>query len=312
MATTSALLATAAWPEPRNSLNVGVQLYTLGELVQKDLDGTLAQLRKIGLKTVELASFLGRTPRELRAALDRAGLECRSAHISPIPRPNEPSLSSDLDSLAEAAHVIGVKYVIAPTFMIPDHVGPPGATESFATYFVRAGKSMTAADWQANARFLNEKGTQLRKAGLQLGYHNHNFEFAPLGATNGMEILLSETDPAQVCFELDAGWVAAAGRDPLEIITRHPGRFKLMHVKDIKASTQPNTELRQDPTEVGSGIIPWARILPAAVAAGIRQFYIEQEPPFNGSRLDSVRKSFDYLSTLTTSPSPAGVRSSRG
>ena len=76
-----------------------------------------------------------------------------------------------------------------------------------------------------------------------------------------------------------------------------------MHVKDIKPSTRPNTRLQQDPAEVGSGVIPWKTILPQTYAAGIRNFFVEQEPPFRGSRLDSVRKSFQYLSTLITSPS---------
>jgi sugar phosphate isomerase/epimerase len=137
-----------------------------------------------------------------------------------------------------------------------------------------------------------------KKAGLHTAYHNHNFEFAPQDAGTGFEILMDRTDPKLVSFEMDAGWVAAAGLDPVALLKRYPGRFRLMHVKDIKSSTRPNYALQQDPTEVGSGSIPWARILPAAYQAGIRAFFVEQEPPFSGPRLGSIEKSFQYLMSL--------------
>jgi sugar phosphate isomerase/epimerase len=283
----------------RHHLPIGIQLYTLGELIERDLDGTLAALAKVGFQSVEMASFLGRSPRDLRAAFDHAGLVCRSAHIPAQPRPSEPfSLSGDLGRLVDAAHVIGLQYVVAPTFVFPDRLGPMLADETGAAYLVRAAKAMTVEDWRANARFLNEQGAILRRAGLQLAYHNHNLELAKRGETDGLQILLRETDPASVCFEMDVGWLAAAGYDPLEFLARYPGRFKLMHVKDIQSSTVANTELQLDPTEVGAGIIPWGRILPAALRAGTTSYFLEQEPPFRGSRLDSVSKSFKYLSHI--------------
>ncbi len=141
---------------------------------------------------------------------------------------------------------------------------------------------MTADDWRFNADFLNAKGAVLKRSGLKLAYHNHNAEFSPLagggqGARNGYEILLATTDPALVGFEMDAGWVAAAGQDPFALLKDHPGRFTAMHVRDIKATTKPNFVFVQDPTEVGSGKIDWKRLLPAAHAAGVRDFFVEQE-----------------------------------
>jgi len=298
----AALAAAASEGAPffaRHHLAIGLQLYTLGELIRTDLDGTLAALAKIGYRSVEMASFLGRSPRDLRAAFDRAGLHCQSAHIPAQPRAGEPfSLSGDLGPLVDAAHVIGLEYVVLPTFIFPDKLGPAHPGEDGGAYLVRAGKSMAVEDWRANARFLNDRGALLRKSGLKLGYHNHNLELAALGDTNGLQILLRETDPASVCFQMDVGWLAAGGHDPLQMLARYPGRFQLMHIKDIQASTVPNSELKLDPTEVGSGVLPWARILPAALAAGTRSYFIEQEPPFQGSRLDSVDKSFKYLSHL--------------
>ena len=157
---------------------------------------------------------------------------------------------------------------------------------------------MTVADWQACAELLDEKAALLSKGGLRTGYHNHNFEFAPIGDRTGFDILMEATDPQLVTFEMDAGWVAAAGLDPVALLRRYAGRFRLMHVKDIKPSTRANFSLQLDPTEVGSGQMAWAQILPAAYAAGVREFFVEQEPPFSGSRLAAIEKSFQYLMSL--------------
>ena len=275
-------------------LPVGIQLYSLGPDLQKELDAQLATVAKIGFKSVELAGYLGRTPVELRAAFDRAGLICPSAHISPKSA-NGPSFSGDLAKLADELQVIGVKAAIMPIQYVPDRLGGADLRQ--------AGPQMTADDWKWNADFLNEKAAVLKKAGLATGYHNHNFEFAPLkdakgGGTSGMEILLKGTDPNLVTFEMDAGWVTAAGQDPFALLKKHPGRFTQMHVKDIKATTKANFELRQDPTEVGSGMIAWPKLLVAAYEAGIRGFYYEQEPPFAHPRLESAKISFDYLASV--------------
>lgn len=275
----------------RRKLPVGIQLYSLGPDLAKDLDAQLATVAKIGFRSVELAGYLGRTPAELRAAFDKAGLVCPSAHISPK---GPGGFSGDLAKLADEMRAIGVKTVIMPIFYIPDRLGNDLRV---------AGVQMTADDWKWNADFLNEKAAVLKKAGLAVGYHNHNFEFAPLkdakGAdTHGMEILLKGTDPSLVTFEMDAGWVTAAGQDPFALLKAHPGRFTQMHVKDIKATTKANFELKQDPTEVGGGMIDWKRLLPAAYAAGVRGFYYEQEPPFAHPRLESARISYEYLAKV--------------
>ncbi|MCU1625034.1 MAG: hypothetical protein JWL79_3879, partial [Frankiales bacterium] len=129
-------------------------------------------------------------------------------------------------------------------------------------------------------------------------YHNHNVEFTPAGGRTGLDILIAETDPALVSFELDIGWAAAAGHDPIAVLARNPGRYRLAHMKDLKASSQPNFEFKMDPTEVGSGKLDWATILPAAYRAGVRKFFVEQEPPFEFPRLVAAAKCFSYLSAL--------------
>lgn len=271
----------------RHKQPVGIQLYSLGPDLAKELDAQLATVAKIGFKSVELAGYLGRTPAELKAAFDKVGLIAPSAHLSPK-GPN--GFSGDLAKLADELHVIGVKSAIMPILYIPDRLGGADLRQ--------AGAQMTADDWKWNADFLNEKAAVLKKAGIVTGYHNHNFEFAPLGETNGMEILLKGTDPNLVTFEMDVGWVMAAGQDPFALLKAHPGRFTQMHVKDIKPTTKANFELRQDPTEVGSGMIDWKKLLPAAYDAGIRGFYYEQEPPFAHARLESAKISYDYLAKV--------------
>lgn len=282
----------------RHRLAIGVQLYTLDPDLDRDFDGTLAKLARIGFRSVEMAGFHGHSAADLRRAFDAHGLRCTSAHIQPSGRGNGPSFA-DHDTLIRAMHTIGVTDVILPIPLFPQDFRAPAQTNA-GDGFRLSGRAMKAGDWRRTAAFLNDQAKALAPHGLRAGYHNHNFGFAPLGHTIGLEILLRETDPKTVSFEMDVGWVAAAGHDPIALLKAHPGRFTQMHVKDIKASTKSNFEVRQDPTEVGSGEIDWRRILPVAYAAGVRRFYIEQEPPFPGPRIDSVAKSFRYLTGLVT------------
>jgi sugar phosphate isomerase/epimerase len=288
----------------RTGLPIGLQLYTLADQAKADLEGTLKAVAAIGFKTIELAGYAGRTPAQLRQAMDAVGLTTPSAHVQVQAQGGESSLDGDLSRLADEAHVLGVKMIVMPIFYTPDRFDlKPRAGEAFGQRLGRIGGQMTADDWKFNADFLNAKGAVLKTHGLKLAYHNHNPEFSPLaggkpGARHGYEVLMAGTDPALVSFEMDAGWVAAAGHDPLALLKDHPGRFVAMHVKDIRATTKPNFVFAQDPTEVGSGMIDWTRLLPAAHAAGVADFFVEQEPPFAHSRLESVGISFDYLSKL--------------
>jgi len=152
--------------------------------------------------------------------------------------------------------------------------------------------------WKRMAGELTEIGRKLKADGIAFGYHNHNFEFVKVGDRTGFDILVAESDPAYVAFELDVGWAAAAGHDPTALFAKHSGRYTAMHVKDIKASTAPNNALKMDPTEVGSGRLDWKTILPAAHKAGVRQFFLEQEPPFEKGRMEAAEIGYNFLSTL--------------
>jgi sugar phosphate isomerase/epimerase len=281
LATPEQLLAQERSFFARRRLPIGIQLYTLGPDAEKDLDGTLKAVAAIGYRKVELAGLLGRT--------------ARIAHVPG--RGGEFSFEGDLGKLAADLRTIGVKTAVMPMMNVPERFGKPTA-QDFLGYLKRVAAGMTVEDWKANADFLNSKGRALKSTGIRVGYHNHNLELAPLGSTNGLEVLLTNTDPSVVTFEVDIGWVAAAGADPLAFLAKHKGRLSLMHVKDIKAGTKPNFSFAMDPSEIGSGSLDWKRLLPAAYAAGVREFYVEQEPPFTRPRIEAAKLSYDFLSTV--------------
>ena len=299
--------ATAAFPAPArrrrffagHDLPIGLQLYTLGEAPYRDLDGTLRTVAKIGYRTVESVGFMKRTAADFRAALDRTGLSCPSAHV-PLQADGSggPTLAGDVGPLAADMHRLGVKYVVVPIFPVPQRFGGPRQGEDGAQFLSRAGKEMTADDWRRIAAQLDEKGAALKREGLKLAYHNHNAEFARHGSKTAYDLLLENTHPDVVWFEMDVGWVAAAGVDPIPLLRAHRNRFRLMHVKDMKASTVPNNAFQMDPADVGSGSLDWKRILPVGYEAGVRYFYVEQEPPFARARMDAARADYEYLARL--------------
>jgi len=280
-------------------LPIGIQLYTLGDLMTKDPGGTLKEVSKIGYRTVELAGYLGKTPAQLKTAFDTAGLKCTSAHVG-LARGSatEPKLLDDLGRLAADMHVIGAAHVICPAMSAPADIKlTPNAGEGFRV-ITRVAQAMTEDHWKRMAGEFNDIGRKLKSEGIAFGYHNHNMEFVKVGERTGFDILIAETDPALVAFELDIGWAAAGGLDPVAMFNKNQGRYFLAHIKDIKASTQPNINVQMDPTEVGSGRLDWKTILPAAYKAGVRKFFVEQEAPFAFPRLESAAKGFAYLNGL--------------
>ncbi len=267
----------------RNGLPIGLQLYTVGDATTNDLDGTFSKVARIGFKTVELAGFYDREPSALRAAADRVGLRLTSIHIGT--GGSKLALDGDIAALAASVHALGATTVVLPIPLLrveADKMVPP-----------------TVDDWNRTAAFLNEKGEALRREGLRLGYHNHNVEFAPISDTTGFDIIVRGTDPSLVTFEMDVGWVCTAGLDPVDLLGRYPGRFRLMHVKDIAPSTRKNFAFSIVATEVGRGIVDWRRIVPAARKAGVQQYFVEQDPPFDKDRFQSIADSFTFLSSMT-------------
>lgn len=278
---------------------VGLQIYTLGDDAAKDIDATFARVAQIGFRDIELPGLLGRKPADLKAAADRAGLRLSSIHLplQGMPGGSGLSLMSAPQKIADDLGALGIFQGVAPIAPFPPDFRPQKGEDMKAAIgrsFAAAGK----AHWQRAAATLNERAAALRPFGILVGYHNHNIEFAPVEGTTGWDVLVSETDPRLVHFEVDVGWVSAAGLDPVAFLRNHAGRCRWMHVKDVKASTQANYVLAMDPSEVGSGRLDWARILPAARAAGVEHFYLEQEPPFTMPRIDAAAKGYQFLSRL--------------
>ncbi|MCE7797990.1 sugar phosphate isomerase/epimerase [Sphingobium sufflavum] len=283
----------------RVGLPIGLQLYTLGDEPKKDLDGTLTRIAAIGYREIELPELYGKTPAQFRAAADKAGVKpsCMHLAVGGMATGAALSLNSAPQRIADDLGTLGIRQAVLPIVPFPEGMKPRPGENFFAT--ISRSLAEGGADyWKRTAAQLNEKAAALKPHGISLGYHNHNVEFMKVGEGTAWDILVRETDPALVSFEVDIGWIAAAGLDPVAFLRRHKGRVRQLHVKDLKASTKVNTVLSMDPAEVGSGKQDWARILPAAYDAGVRNFYVEQEPPFVIPRMDAVEKSFAYLSKL--------------
>lgn len=278
---------------------IGIQLYTLSDMLATNLDGAVAGVAKIGYQSVEIPSYMGKTPAQLRQLFDTHGVKCTAAHIQMAAgTAAAPGLRGDLGQLAADMHVLGATHVYCPSMPAPTDIGlTPNAGEGYA-FIVRVAEAMGVDRWKRFADELSTIGAKLKASGIGFGYHNHNYEFARVGDRTGYDILVQESDPAAVSFELDVGWAAAAGQDPVALFQKNSGRYTGMHIKDIKATTQPNIALKMDPSDVGSGRLDWKAILPAAHEAGVRNFFLEQEPPFATSRMEAAENGYKFLSTL--------------
>jgi sugar phosphate isomerase/epimerase len=280
-------LSPALWASGPN-LRVGLELYTVNDAMKMDFDSTLHRVAAVGYKTVEFPWFYGHSAREVRKSLDAAGLSCKSALFYPnasVERsiaPGEKNLEDDLPQLIEAATIVGLEYMGAVLFPVRLDVNDLRLTED---------------DYRRAAQFLNRAGEATKKAGIQFTYHNHDFELKDLGGTNGYELLLSLTDAQLVKMEMDVGWVAFAGQDPIHYLTKYPGRFAALHVRDF-IKKEPHVRMKMHSVEVGSGVIDWMRVLQAADVAGCKLAYVEQDPADPAASIESASKSFQYLSKL--------------
>jgi len=259
-------------------LPVGLQLYTIGDVLGRDFDGALRTVAAIGYRAVEgNLGLVGRDAKALKAAYSALGLAWRSAHCG------GDELRGGLAKTIETAQAVGLQYLVCPFPLVPASIKD-----------VLTG--MRLDDWKANADLFNKIGEQMRAAGITFAYHNHNIDFRLYDGVNGYDTLLARTDPKLVKLELDCGWMVSAGQDPVDYLTRYPDRYVMLHLKDLRHDHIPNTDLKMASTEVGKGIVDWPRLLRAA--GEVKGLYVEQEPPFAGSSLDSVRTSFDYLKAL--------------
>lgn len=267
----------------------GIQLYTVGADLKKDVPGTLAALAKIGYRYVETAGIAPLSAKEFRSALDGAGLKCPSAHLR--------FGNEDPGPLLEEANALGVHYAVSSVLVAK----PMGTSMAEA---IKSLSQLTADDFKKTADLANQLGRRAKQAGLQYAYHNHNFEFKKVdGEVTGYELLQKGTDPELVKFEADCGWMSAAGMDPVALFQRYPDRFRMIHVKDFlkgPATTDLMGAERPKGTELGRGFVDYKRIFAAAKSAGIQYYFSEQEPPFTDMpAMDAARADYEYLHALT-------------
>jgi sugar phosphate isomerase/epimerase len=287
------------------NLPIGLQLYTVGAEMDRDPFGTLKRVAAIGYKEVEL-SPLSKTPAvDLAKALHDNGLANPSGHFL------LQDLLSNLQKNIDAAKQFGQDYMVVtvPWVADPSRLGSNSSGDQMALFLALL-NSLTLDDWKWNAEQFNKIGEQTKEAGLQLGYHNHNFEFksyasATDGAVTGYDEFIRPTDPDLVKLELDCGWITVAGKDPITYLAKHPERCRLLHIKDFRKGFTPRTTLMDKdpgapvPTELGRGAVDYHRIFAAASKVKIRAMYVEQEPPFTEMpALEAIKVDYEYLKSL--------------
>ena len=261
---------------------VGMQLYTVRGELEKDFDGTLAKVAAIGYKEVEFAGYFGRTPQQVKAALQTHGLSAPSAHIDYPTVSDAGKWATALD----AAKVIGHEYLV----------------NAWVDEKLRNQPDF----WKRAAGTYNIAGRAAAAHGVQFCYHNHNFEFYPRQDAGGqlpMDVLLETCDPKLVKIEMDLCWIAAAGKDPVAYFRKYPGRFPLVHVKGLRrvppSSTDPTpiAEVLPEITDVGhDDVIDWKRIFAGSKPAGIAHYFVEHDTPKDA--FASLKASYDYVSRL--------------
>lgn len=243
---------------------IGLQLYTVRSLMNKDMPATMAAVAAAGYREVEFAGYFGRTPAEVRDLLRANGLSAPSTHLGLA------DVRERFDATATSAQAIGIRYL------------------TVASLDMRTIKS--ADDWKRMADVFNDVGRRATAAGLRFAYHNHSVEFTPVDGAVPMDLLIGGTDPSLVAFELDLFWAMKAGQEPRAYFERHPGRFELVHVKDATAAPA------SDMTDVGAGVMDWRRIFGAHTTAGIRHYFVEHDNP--ADPMQSIRRSAEYLKAL--------------
>lgn len=252
----------------RRLRRVGIQLYTLRDDAQRDLERTLGDIAAAGYNDVELLGSMnnfGMPPARVREILDRNGLRAPSTHVGG-------SALDDLDRQLADAATLGHQYLIVASLPIGEHP--------------------TLDDYKRWADRLNESGRRSLTHGVWIGFHNHAGDFTPIDGVVPYDILIERTDPAVVRHQLDTGNLAMADRDPLEYMKRFGSRYWSFHIKDV-----PRLGATSD-TELGKGIIDFKRFLASIDHIDDKHLFVEQET-YPGAPLDSARRDYAYLSGLT-------------
>jgi len=241
----------------------GIQLYSLRNQLATNVSGTLDEEKSWGVRNVELAGTYGLTPKQFKAQLDAYGLVAVSGHF-PFDE-----YRTNLDGIIHDAKIFGLKYVGCA--WIP-HDGPFDETTCRAAIAV-----------------FNQAGETLARHGLTFFYHSHGYEFEPYEDGTLFDLMMSETNPKYVHFQMDVFWIVHPGQDPVELLEKYGNRWELMHLKGMRDSTP--TGLLTGHIEVtnnvalGTGRIDYAPVLSAAKKIGVKWYFIEDESPSSGQQI---------------------------
>ena len=280
VAATSLIANKLAWAEePHRIETIGIQLYTVRDALRSDYDGTLAKLAQIGYREVESGRDQDKPPKEMRDLLTRYGLTSPSCHV------DWDSLGAPWPKVIEDNNIVGRTYLVNPWVNEEVRDQPDG--------------------WKHAAETLNRAGEIAKKSNIQFAYHNHWVEFVPLADGKlPYDILLENLDPSFVKMEMDLGWITVGGQDPVKYFARYPGRFCMVHVKDVRevpdaASVRSSRFAGENMTiltDVGTGIIDWKRIFAHSEQAGIKHYFVEHDNPKNP--IETASASYQYLERL--------------
>jgi sugar phosphate isomerase/epimerase len=264
----AASLGSGVTQSSASPVRIGLQLYTVRDLLEKDFEGTLEKVAQIGYTNMEFAGYYGRTPEQVRAIMDRLELVSSSTHIG------AQLMRQDAAAQIRSAKVLGQEYITIPSYS-----------------FGRDG----IAGWKAGAAEFNKWGALCREAGLKLGYHNHSAEFATVdGGPMGLDVLLRETDRALVDFEMDLYWTAFADQDPLAWFAKYPGRFTMWHAKDMILTPAKGM------APVGQGTLDFKTFFAHARESGVKHVFVEHDTAasYPGGSLASIQASYTNLRKL--------------
>jgi sugar phosphate isomerase/epimerase len=301
----AAVIAASRTSEPGPlGVPMGIQLYTVNAEMMQDAAGTLEQIAAMGYTEVETAGYGSlKTAAEFRKVLDEVGLKCPSAHL-------EFNLAN-LEAAFDDAHVLGCMYatISVPRMLLMEPMKDPYAmtSEDFMALVAHIMRPMEAEEFKQTATALNEAGAAAQRAGLKFAAHNHHIEFAEMEGGTGFDYLMEHTDPELVKFELDCGWARVCGHQPGEIAERHPGRIKLLHMRDFmpyEGVSKPGFG-NVSGAELGRGVVNQKEVLKQMEGRGIEHVFVEQEGPFSRmSALEAAKTNYEFLRSLARQRRP--------
>jgi sugar phosphate isomerase/epimerase len=260
----------------------GIQLWTVKAEAEKDLEGTLRKVYAAGFREIEFAGYYGKSPADLGKLMRDIGFTLVSTHAG------AGDIAKNGAQIIADAKALNLKYVVCSS--------PGVSPEKEKLSWEERMKAVDLSDWKWNAELFNKFGKQVADAGMTFGYHNHSAEFRKYDGQTAFDWLFANTDPKLVKIELDVGWVAVAGADPVALLNKYKDRVIALHVKDVGKRGADG----KDPPSValGEGTVDWKKVLGTAKANGTKAYFYEQEEPFTRPILDSVKMSGEYLKKL--------------